>query len=73
MKDIRQHVKVKGECSDLTTINRIVTQGSVVGPLLLNIFLNFLFYVQMNCEIANYAADENFCYAHHCDFALNTA
>ena len=51
LKDRRQRVKVMGECSDWATVNRGVPQGSVMGTLLFNIFLNNLFYVKMNCEI----------------------
>ena len=40
LKDRRQRVKVMGECSDWTTTNHGVPQGSVMGPLLFNIFLN---------------------------------
>ena len=69
-KDRRQRVKVMGECSDWTTVNRGVPQGFVMGPLLFNIFLNDLFYVKIYCEIANYADDNHLYYAHHCDVAL---
>ena len=48
----------------VTTFNRGVP---VMGLLLFNIFLDDLFYVKMNCEIANYADDNHLYYAHHCD------
>ena len=70
LKDIRQRVKVMGECSDWATVNRGVPQGSVMGPLLFNILLNDLFYVKMNCEIANHADDIHLYYAHHYDITL---
>ena len=70
LKDRRQRVKVMGEFSDCATINRGVPQGSVMGPLLFNIFLNDLFYVDMNCEIANYADDNHLYYADNCAITL---
>ena len=70
LKDRRQRVKVMGEFSYCTTINRGVPQGSVMGPLLFNIFLNDLFYVDMNCDIANYADDNHIYYANSCAITL---
>ena len=49
LKDRRQRVKVMYECSDWTTVIRGVPKGSVRGPLSINIFLNGVFYVKMNC------------------------
>ena len=44
-----------------------------MGPLLFNIFLNDLFYVDMNCEIANYADDNHLYYADNCPITLKNA
>ena len=70
LKDRRQRVKVMGQFSYCTTINRGVPQGSVMGLLLFNIFLNDLFYFNMNCDIANYADDNHLYYAKSCAITL---
>ena len=42
-----------------------------MGERLFNIFLNDLFYVDMNCDIANYADDNHINYAISCTNTLN--
>ena len=55
----RQRTKVMGKCSEWVTMNRDVPQGSVLGPWLFNIFLNDLFYTDIDSMICNYADDNH--------------
>ena len=57
LTDRKQRVKVNGSFSTWTETVLGVPQGSVLGPLLFNIYLNDLFMFMEETEICNYADD----------------
>ena len=63
-----QRTKVNSSYSTWTELLQGVPQGSILGPLLFNIYLNDLFYIPLNTNLCNFA-DDNTLYA--CDISLN--
>ena len=53
----QQRVKITSSFSTLKETSLGVPQGSVLGPLLFNIFINDFFYLVKGTEICNYADD----------------
>ena len=53
----RQCIKISNTSSTFLDIIKGVPQGSIMGPLLFNIFINDIFFFVKNCDLYNYADD----------------
>ena len=65
LKNRRQRVKVSDKRSEWSNIKRGIPQGSLMGPVLFNIFVNDLVLrLEKMCSIYNYADDNTLSYCH---------
>ena len=67
LTDRWQRTKINYTYSSWTEIIQGVPQGSILGPLLFNVYLNDLFYLDIDSNLCNYA-DDNTLY--QCDASL---
>ena len=60
----KQRVKIGNVKSEWGEIGKGVPQGSILGPLIFNIFLNYLFYFVKQGSMYNYADDNSVSVSH---------
>ena len=53
----QQRISINGSFSNWTEVITVVSQGSILGPLLFNVFLNYIFMFISKCNLCNYADD----------------
>ena len=68
----KQRVKLGNNRSIWSTLHKGVPQGSIMGPLLFNIFVHDLYYDIKKCTLFNYADDNTLFYSSfNCDDVKN--
>jgi len=61
LKNRKQRVKLGDVYSEWVSPNKGVPQGSILGPLIFNIYMNDFFNVTLKSQIYNYADDNTLC------------
>ena len=59
LSDRKLFVPINGYNSDLMSVNCVVPQGSVLGPLFVLIYINHLHKAIQNCKVHHFADDKN--------------
>ena len=72
LHDRLQRVKIGNNYSDWKTIQHGVPQGSILGPLLFNLFINDLTYFVNNAKLRLYADDTTLYLSHPDKYALES-
>ena len=59
LKNIKRQVQINNKFSSENIVVAGVSQGSIDGPLLINLFINDLIFFMQYCSLSNYVDDNN--------------